>query len=208
MERMMLSRLWIVAMTAGLAALGACSSGDTAPPAPAAAVVPANAQPETVIGEELVETEVKIQSIDTKARTVTVLTADGRTETTKVPADVDLTKLKKGMPVRLGGYAKLAVKVLPAGSAQLGTVKEVVKGKAEPGQTPGRSAGMETTIVTEVASVDVAKNTVTLRRADGVLRTLEVKNADNQRKLQTLKVGDLVQIEMVEAYAVSLKPTK
>ena len=47
---------------------------------------------------------------------------------------------------------------------------------------------------------------MTFGAADGRLRMLDVKNPDNQRKLKTLKVGDLVQIEFAEAVAVTLKP--
>jgi hypothetical protein len=36
--------------------------------------------------------------------------------------------------------------------------------------------------------------------------TLDVKNPENQRKLQTLKVGDLVEIDLIEAVGVELKP--
>lgn len=61
-------------------------------------------------------------------------------------------------------------------------------------------------MISEVAAIDIANNTVTLRAADGRLRMLDVKNPDNQRKLKTLKVGDLVQIEFAEAVAVTLKP--
>jgi hypothetical protein len=61
-------------------------------------------------------------------------------------------------------------------------------------------------VVTEVAAVDAINNTVTLRNAGGEVKTLNVRNYENQQKLKTLKIGDLVQIEVIEAGGVQLKP--
>ena len=119
---------------------------------------------------------------------------------------MDLTRLKKGDVVIVGAYQRLSVMALPAGSAPLGMIREARMAKSEPGATPGRAVAEVTRVISEVAAIDLANNTVTLRAADGRLRTLDVKNPDNQRKLKTLKVGDLVQIEFAEAVAVRLKP--
>jgi hypothetical protein len=132
--------------------------------------------------------------------------ADGTMQTVTVPADADLTKRKPGEVVILEALQRVSVRALPQGSAPLGVRQERATMKAKPGQTPGRTEAEVTVVVTEVAAVDPVRNTVTLRGADGSLRTLNVKNPENQRKLQTLKVGDLVQFDVIEAVAVGLKP--
>jgi hypothetical protein len=200
------TRFGILVVAAGLLAVGACSSdgGGTAsaPPAPP----PATEQPETVIGETYGQTEATIKAIDKTARTVTLRMADGAMQTVTVPADADLTARKPGEVVILEALQRVSVRALPQGSAPLGVRRERATMKARPGETPGRTEAEVTVVVTEVAAVDPVRNTVTLRGADGSLRTLDVKNPDNQRKLQTLKVGDLVQFDVIEAVAVGLKP--
>jgi hypothetical protein len=200
------ARFGILVVAAGLLAVGACSSDSGSTASAPSAPPPATGQPETVIGETYAQTEATIQAIDKTARTVTLRMADGTMQTVTVPADADLTKRKPGEVVILEALQRVSVRALPPGSAPLGVRREMATVKAKPGETPGRADAEVTVLVTEVAAVDIARNTVTLRGADGSLRTLNVKNPDNQRKLQTLKVGDLVQFDVIEAVAVGLKP--
>lgn len=177
----------------------ACSSGDdTAAP---------RAMPtESLIAEDYGEVDATIQAIDTETRGVTLRTADGKVDTITAPADVDLSKLEAGDVVTLGAYQRLSVKALPAGSAPLGTRTQVAEGRAAPGETPGRGVAQVTSTVTEIAAIDTDSNSVTLRAADGSTRTLSVRNPDNQRKLKELEVGDLVQIDFLEAVTATLRP--
>jgi Cu/Ag efflux protein CusF len=194
---------WLLAaMAAGLTGCGS-ESGRTAS-APTA--VPATAQPETVVGEAYAETEATIEAIDAKTRNVTLRAADGKTQTVQAPVDVDLTVLKKGDVVILGAYQRVSVRALSPGSAPLGVTREVAAARSQPGETPGRVLAEATRVVSEVTAIDLVNNRVTLKGADGLARTLDVKNPENQRKLQTLKVGDLVEIDFIEAVGVELKP--
>jgi hypothetical protein len=205
MERTRFGGVCTVVIAAGLLALSACGSDHgTKAPAPQAAA--ASTQTETVLGEEYVETEATILAIDKETRNVTLRAANGRVHTIPAPSDVDLNRLKTGDVVLLGAYERLSVSILPPGSAPLGITREAAVAKAEPGTTPGRAVAGLTRVVSEVAAIDLANNRVTLRGADGNLRTLDVRNPDNQRKLTTLKVGDLVQMDLVEVVAAAIKP--
>lgn len=204
-DRILRPWLGILAIAAGVLAVSACSTdgGSTvaAPPTP-----PATAQPATVIGETQVETEATVLAIDRTTRDVTLRMADGSTQTVTAPADADLSRVKTGDVVILAAFQRISVTALPPGSAPLGATLETSMAKAQPGQTPGRIVAGRTTVVTEVTAVDVVNNTVTLKGANSSLRTLDVKNPDNQRKLTTLKAGDLVQFEVIEAAAIALRP--
>ena len=195
------AQLLLAVMATGLIGCGSDSER-----AASAAAVPASAQPETVVGEAYAETEATIEAIDAKTRNVTLRAADGKTQTVQAPADVDLTALKKGDVVILGAYQRVSVRALPPGSARLGATREVAAARAQPGETPGRVLAEATRVVSEVTAIDLAGNRVTLKGADGSTVTLDVKNPENQRKLQTLKVGDLVEIDLIEAVGVELKP--
>jgi hypothetical protein len=194
--------LLLGALAAGLTG---CAS-ESARMASAPTAVPATAQPETVVGEAYAETEATIEAIDSKTRTVTLRAADGRTQPVQAPADVDLSALKKGDVVILGAYQRVSVKALPPGAAPLGVTREVAAARSQPGETPGRAVAEATRVVSAVAAVDLANNQVRLKGADGSAVTLDVMNPENQRKLQTLKVGDLVEMDFIEAVGVELKP--
>ena len=188
-------------------ATGLIGCGSDSERAASTAAVPASAQPETVVGEAYAEAEATIEAIDAKTRSVTLRMADGKSQTVEAPADVDLTALKKGDVVILGAYQRVSVRARPPGSAPLGVTREVATARSQPGETPGRVLAEATRVVSEVTAIDLAGNRVTLKAADGSLVTLDVKNPENQRKLQTLKVGDLVEIDVIEAVGVELKPT-
>lgn len=166
----------------------------------------ANTMGETVVGEAFAEAEADIAAIDKDNREVTLQTADGQTEVVPVPDDTDLDKLAVGDTVVFGAYKRLSVKVLPPGSAPLGAAASSATAKAKPGETPGRSAGGRLTVVSEVTDVNAEENKVTLKDANGNTQTLDVKNPENQEKLKTLKAGDLVQMDLVEIFGVSIKP--
>jgi len=191
-----------IALAAVTSVVTACGSDDTSGPAKTAASMPT----ESILAEEYVQTEATIKSIDQKTRTVTLVSLDNEMIDIQVPADVDLNNLKPGDVVILGAYQKVSVKALPAGSAPLGTRQQATRARAAPGETPGRAVGVMTSTVTEITEIDTVKNQITLASADGLSRTLDVKNPDNQRKMKALDVGDLVQIDIFEAVTASLKP--
>lgn len=204
-DQITLSRLRTFVVAASLIAASACSN-DRSTASSAPPPLPATAQPATVLGEFYAQTEATIQAIDSKARQVSLRMADGTTQTVTVPGDVDLTKRKKGEVVMFEALERVSVRALPPSSAPLGIRRELATAKAQPGETPGRASAEITAEVLEVAAIDLPSNTVTLRRADSSLRTIDVKNPDNQRKLQTLRPGDLVEFEVIEAAGVQLKP--
>ncbi len=206
MKGMSGGRLSAVTATVILAALAACTSDHASDAASVAPPPPAMEQLPTVIGEAQIDTEATIQSIDRKSRKVTLRRADGNTEVIEAPADVDLAKVKKGDVVIASAYQRLSVQVMAPGTAPLGVVRQLATAKSQPGEQPGRAGAELTRMVAEVAAIDLVNNTVTLRGADGGLQTLNVKNPDNQRKLKTLKLGDLVQIDLLEVAAIGLKP--
>jgi|GEM_PF-3682456 len=198
-----IARPWIAALVvAGLPMLSACESdGGSSASKPAV-----TEQPATMIAEEYAETEATIQAIDAKTRNVTLRTADGETTTVEAPPDTDLNRIKKGDVVVFSAYQSISVRAMAPGTAPLGVTRETAMVKAAPGETPGRAVGEQTRAVLEITDIDTTKNTVTLKGADGSLRTLEVRNPDNQRKLKELSKGDLVQLEVFDAVAIGIKP--
>lgn len=196
----------LLAASVMLAAASPFAAHGASPDKKAGSAPTMNEAPDAVVGEAYAEVEARITAIDKDSREVTLAPEDGEPQVIQAPEDVDLGKLSVGDTVVFGAYQRISVTVLPAGSVPLGAASQSGMTKAMPGETPGRTVGQRVTVIAEVAEVDADANTVTLRGADGDTSTLDVKNPENQERLKTLKVGDLVQIDVVELVAASLKP--
>lgn len=199
-------RFYLVAgvVSASLLPLAACGhKGDSNSTPPATSSTAAPAEP-ALIAEEYTEGEATVVAVNQVARSVTLSNARGQVTTVKVPADVDLNRLKVGDTVLIGILQSLSAQVLAPGSAMLGTT--VATGSTPPGQPSGRAWGQQVTIVDEVTAIDLAAHTVTLRDAEGQARTITVKDPQMQQRMTNLKVGDLVQLTSSEALAVRVVP--
>ena len=175
-----------------------------APPPPPMPTNQAAFEQPDFTAEEYVEGEATVVAINRPSREVTLQNARGQVVTVKVPADVDLNRLRTGDNVLIGVLETVSVKVMPPGSAALGNTLQVAS--TPPGQPQGRAWGQQLTIVAEVTAIDLANHTVTLRGAGGNSETIAVRNPEIQQRMTTLQVGDLVELTYAEALATHLVP--
>ena len=188
-----------------LFALAGCGHHDNkSEAAPQAASPPVAGQSEpALLAEEFVEGEATVLAVNHAARTVTLSNDRGAATTVKVPADVDLNRLKVGDTVVIGILQSLSARVLAPGSATVSTT--VATGSTPPGQPSGRAWGQQVNVVAEVTAIDMAAHTVTLRGVDGT-KTIMVKNPEMQQRMTNMKVGDLVELTYSEAVAARVVP--
>jgi hypothetical protein len=179
------------------------NSAAAPPPPPTPTNQAAFEQPDFT-AEEYIEGEATVVAINRPSRKVTLQNARGQVVTVKVPADVDLNRVRTGANVLIGVLETVSVKVMPPGSAALGNTLEVAS--TQPGQPQGRAWGQQLTIVAEVTAIDLASHTVTLRGAGGHSETITVRNPEVQQRMTTLQVGDLVELTYAEALATRLVP--
>jgi hypothetical protein len=199
-----LHRIGLILGSAMLIVLAACA-GDSRSTESTPAAAPRTTPTEPrLLAEEYIEGEAVVQAVNKTDRTVTLRNAEGQSNTIKVPADVDLNRLKKGDTVVIGGYQSLSIRVLPPGSAALGATAAV--GSTAPGQPEGRVWGQQLVLVREVTALDLDAHTATLRGADGRSRTIAVKDPEMQDRMQNLRVGDLVELTYSEAVAAKVLP--
>jgi len=201
MEARTLHRIGLIIGGAMLITLSACGGDSTKESAPAARTTPTEPR---LLAEEYVEGEAVVQAVNKADRTVTLRNAEGQSNTIKVPADVNLDRLKKGDTVVIGVYQGLSLRVLPPGSAALGAT--VAGGSTAPGQPEGRVWGQQLVVVNEVTAIDLVAYTATLRGADGQSRTVAVKDPQMQDRMRNLRVGDLVELTYSEALAAKVLP--
>jgi hypothetical protein len=189
---------WMV-VVAG-AAMGVLSLGSAVRAAPAGEVTETNT-PTGQTRTQLVHTTATVTSTNLATRTMTIKTEDGEETTIQVPEAVkEFSKVVSGDKIELGFYRSMDISMAPAG-----TKPSMSERRGRMVDVGGGLRGREVSVSAEVVSVDPAANTVVFRGPKGNLRTIHVENAANQAKLATLKPGQVVQFDWVEAVAASIK---
>jgi hypothetical protein len=182
-------------------AAGVLSLAGVALAAPAGEVTESN----TATGQtrtQLVHKTATVTAIDKGARTIAIKTDEGEETSVDVPKDVkQFDALAVGDKIDLDFYRSMAISMAPAGSKP-----SMSERKGRMVDVGGGVRGREVKVSAEVVSVDPAANTVTFKGPKGNVETVHVENAANQAKLPSLKPGQVVQFDWVEAVAASIRP--
>lgn len=151
---------------------------------------------------QLVHTTATVTKLDKSARTMGIKTENGEETTIEVPPAVkQFDKLAVGDKIDLDYYRSMTVSMAPSGSKA-----GMSERKGRMVDVGGGVRGREVTMTAEVVSVDPAANTVTFKGPKGNIRTVNVQSPALQAKLPSLKPGQVVQFDWVEAVAASIQP--
>jgi Cu/Ag efflux protein CusF len=198
---MMMRVLWVAAMVGGLAASG-CSSmraekSGAASPTPAVA---------GTLQETAITATARVKKIDLKTRKVTLEAPDGQPVTVTAGPEVrNLDQVKVGDDVVVTYFESVAFEVRKAGTGTPGVSVAEGMERAEPGQRPRAAGARVTTITATITGIDKSKGTVTLTGPEGDAVTVKVRNPANLDKVAN---GDLVDITLTEAVAISVEPAR
>lgn len=200
---------WMALGAAGALAAGivGCGMSSTATPPPPKAAVAVSEQPGEVVEEATVVVQANVVKVDKKGRVVTLKNAEGKVFDVKVGDEVkNFDQIKKGDEVVASYYESLAITLKKPGDATPGVEARETLDRAEPGRKPGGIAASETKITATVVGVDKKKGTVTLKGPQGKVVTVAARD---KRRLEPVKVGDLIEATLTEAVAISVeKPIK
>ena len=145
-----------------------------------------------------------VTGIDRTNRLVLLQNAEGEKRTVEAPPEMkSFDTLKAGDRVDVDYYESIAVSFLPPGSKPAMSRRS---SGIRMGEGGGASAGRETTIAAEIVSVDVPNNRVTFKGPKGQMRTVTAYDPVVQKKLPSLKPGQVVQFTYTEAIAASIRP--
>ena len=201
-------RTWkALGMTGALiGTMAGCSARQTNPPPPVAAV--ATTETATgVVDEEVVTVAAKVVAVDLENRVVTLRGPDGKVTDVTVGDEVrNLPQVRKGDDVVATYYESIAFTLRKPGEATPGVEVADTAVRAKPGEKPGAAAGSQTTITATVVGLNKQKGTVTLKGPRGKVVTV---TAREPKRLEPVKVGDLIEVVYTEAIAISVeKPSK
>lgn len=199
------TRKWmVIGSTTMLAAMvAACGTEKVAPPPAPVVAATTTEKPGQVVDRAIVSAAGRIVKVDQKTRVVTLKNAAGEEFDVEVGEEVrNLPQVKAGDDVIVTYYESLALTLKKPGEAKPGIAVADAAGRAEPGEKPGMAQGRQTTIVATVVGLDKKKGTVTLKGPKGKVVTVEARDP---KRLEPVKVGDLIEAVYTEAVAISVE---
>ncbi len=156
---------------------------------------------EQVQRSEVVSARATIAAIDQDNRVVTLKGPQGNTFDVKVGEDVrNFSQLKPGDVVNVKYRQSLLVQMAKPGQQPMSSVSRSVQ-RAEPGAKPGGTVTDQINTTATVVSMDKRNAELTLKGPSGNIVTFKGVNPDN---LESLKVGDQLDITYTQALAISI----
>jgi len=197
---------WMALGAAGAVAamMAGCATGKATPPPPApVALASVSEKPGQVVEEQVVSVAATVVKVDQKARVVTLRKADGEVVDVQVGDEVkNLPQVKKGDQVVATYYESIALTLRKPGEAKPGIETADAAGRAKPGEKPAGLAARQTTVTATVVGLNKKQGTITLKGPRG--KTVTVTARDPKR-LEPVKVGDLIEAVYTEAIAISVE---
>jgi Cu/Ag efflux protein CusF len=170
---------------------------------PAAITVLGDASP--VMYGRSAKIKATVEAIDLDAREITLKGPKGRLITLRVKERArNLPQVQVGDEVIVRYYESVGLQVRKTEASDAVAFEETAVG-AEPGQKPASDAAKQFTIAAYVEAVSPKEKTLTLKRPDGNLVDLYVRDPN---VLESLTAGDNVVATYTEAAAVSIELPK
>ena len=167
---------------------------------------PASGQ-EPVTKTKSISATATIQAIDTTKRTITLRDDAGIEDTYAVSAEVKrFNELKVGDQVKMTYYEAIVLQVRKPGdtSGTVGTATDAAISRSK-GALPGATIAVQDKITVTVKAIDAAVPSVTVTTSDG--RTV-TRKIEDQKYLENLKPGDVVDITYTRALLTHVEPAK
>jgi hypothetical protein len=156
-----------------------------------------------------VEAVATVESIDQQARRVVLRGPGGNTFAVHAgPAVENLSRVKQGDRVVVRYIEALAASVARAGQGGGGTVTtQTGIARDAPGQSaPTGTVGEQVRTTVTIDAIDKATHSVTFTGAANRTQTVRVQDQEMQRFVDTLKVGDRVDLVYTESVAIAVEP--
>ena len=147
-----------------------------------------------------------VVKLDTQKRDLTLRSDDGNEFTVEVPQSVRLDRIREGDRVKVNYYEALGLSLKKGEAGGPQRSDETTVTRQNDGALPGGMVAHRITATVDVVRVDRARNRLTVRRADGVIDTINVTDPAMQAQLANVKEGDRIQATYTEAAAITVMP--
>lgn len=161
--------------------------------------------PKPVRQESLQTVTATVEAVYLPTRMLVLRGEQNTTAAVIVGPDVrNLEQVQPGDRVVVSYYQALAAAMKKPGQSGDGVVQDVVR--APSGERPAGAVEQAITTTVSIESVDTSFETVSFRRADGVVRTIAVESPEGREFIRKLRPGDQVEVTYTEAVAIEVKP--
>jgi hypothetical protein len=151
---------------------------------------------------------VTVKSVDAATRHVTVADASGDVYTLKAPAAVrNFDQIKPGDRIK-ATYTIETEYVLSSPNSPLPANSETtIAARAAKGELPAGVVANHTVVTGNVLGIDMAAHTIKIvNKNGGQVHTIYVRNAERQKLLPQVKVGDTITAYVTEALLLTVNP--
>jgi hypothetical protein len=149
--------------------------------------------------------EATVVRVDTAKRHLVLQGDNGQEFTVNVPKSVKrLDEIKTGDKIKVDYYESLALSLNKPGAAGGGMKSQTLTERSS-GKLPGGTIAHQETGTVEIMKVDKDKNEITVKRPNGDMDVIAIKDPALQSHLDQLKEGDKVKASYTEAAAVSIE---
>ena len=163
-----------------------------------------SAQAQEVKGQSVTASETvtaTVTKINQKTREVTIKTEDGQEHSFIAGDHVrNLAQVKVGDKITAVYTEEIAYEVLSHSKAA-GVQTTEAAARAKPGESPAGAMAKQVVVTVEVVAINPAVPSVTFKGPEGNTKTIKVKDP---KKLNGVKVGDMVDITYTESFAVKV----
>lgn len=143
--------------------------------------------------------------VDTTKRHLTLRGENGLEFTVSVPESVKrLDEIKPGDKIKVDYYEALGLSLKKGGEGAAAPSERTLT-ERNAGKLPSGTVAHQMTGTVEIVKVDKAKNQITVKRPNGDMDTVDVKDPEMQAQLGNLKEGDKIQATYTEAAAISVE---
>lgn len=162
---------------------------------------------EVTVGETL-ERTFSVDAIDYTGRLVTLRDAQGSHVIHAGPQVRNLAQVKPGDRVVVRYSEAIAAELVKPGAGVAGVQSSGVAMRAAPGARPAAATAEQTRMTVKVFDVDTIANVVEVTGPSGYNRRVAVRDPKAQEFIRGLKRGDLVEVTITEAAAISVEPAR
>jgi len=165
---------------------------------------PATTQPVAV--SNIIEATATVESVDMTTRQVLLSGPNGELDTIVAGPEVrNLAQVHPGDHVVVRARESIAVAMSKPGSTAV-TAAGTFSGRAMPGAKPAGAEGGWFHARVTITAIDPAHNTVSFVGPARILRVVHVVNPEIQAFVNSLKVGDDVDVTYAAAVAIAVTP--
>lgn len=153
--------------------------------------------------------EATVVKVDQAKRHLELQGENGLEFTVQVPKNVKrFNEIKAGDKINIDFYQSVAVS-LEKPSTDMSSTKSQTLTESMAGKLPGGVVAHQESGMVDVVKVDKDKNQITVKRPNGDMDVINVKDPDLQSHLSDIKEGDKIQASYTEAAVISFeRPNK